>query len=216
MDLRVTVAVFVTLFAVAIAMQHGGLETGDVLDSFSNLRAPSLGSLFDTEAPAAANTSVEAEITSEERVVLDVASRSNLTLRPGTATTVHISDGNRPVAAGERLAISGFTGTVTFRRGNLTVDGTTTGIGYRFDAPKTVSLTTARNGTSEFTGLRDVTVTFANATGTVTAGGTAVELTDDTARLDYFDGNLTVQGFTYRFDGMVYRGRFGTLAAGAD
>lgn len=211
MDTRVLAAVFITLFAVAIGMQHGPLNVDDVMDSLDRFRGDGLTDLLDRRSTTAANTSVTASLDSSGPVTVSVRS-SDLVIALGAGTTAAVGDSTITVDRAANVTVGGFTGTVTASPANVSVAGDATrvvvgGVAFNYSRPKAVDITGPRR-TFTLTGIQGQTLTLANATGRVDYPASGEFTGYERARtlvFPAFTGNLTVAGDrSYRLAGKVH------------
>lgn len=219
MDTRVLTAVFVTLFAVAIGMQHGALSTQEFFDTLDDFRgAGDLGEVIDRTQDRTANTSVSGTLTSSDAVSVSANAPMTVSVTLANGTTARVGDSTLRSSGGSTVRFAGFTGTVTLEDDNLTVEGTarnvtTPALAFTYDAATTVSITGPRSDVA-MDGLTGQTLTFANATGDIRAGDTSISVDDELARFEHFDGNMSVSGEAYTLRGEVFAATLGDARIG--
>lgn len=220
MDTRVLTAVFVTLFAVAIGMQHGAFSTDQFFDSLDGLQdAGDLGDVLDRQRPdRPANTSVDARVASASTVEITANDPVTVTLALRERTDARVGDSRLRTTGNDTVRLDGFTGTVTLSGDNLSVEGTarnvtTSSLTFTYGSPVGVMVDGPRASVA-MDAVTGQTLTFANATGTVTAGDTTIRVDDELARFEHFDGNISVTDETYTLRGAVFRAALGDARIG--
>ncbi|MDY6769743.1 MAG: hypothetical protein SVU88_02100 [Candidatus Nanohaloarchaea archaeon] len=219
MDLRVLAAVFLTLLAVAVGMAQGTLDVQGIQDAAEGLKTGGdLSGLLQQAGTSAANTTITGTIVSPRTADLRIGARSRLELAVSGETAVDIGDSTLQTADDSELVVRGFTGRVHISPDNMTVTGTVTGVStptfdFSYGSPKKFSVhsPTPRIAVSR---LERQTFRFANATGTVNAGGTSVAVDQERAWFRGFSGNLSVDGTTYELAGTVRSAALGDAEIG--
>lgn len=227
MELRVLVAVFVTLFGIAVGMAGGDVEGDRLLDRLSemddttDLTDLNPGMFFDGEfdffgddTPPEATHPVTAELVTEEQLEVAVDYPATVTVRPGMDADIQVADAAVSQQSSDPVRLHGFTGTLLFGE-QLTVSGTTgavatTPLTMNYTSQKEVTLsTTNASGRMAVTGQD---ISFGAVSGKIGVESTEINLAQDKARFVGFDGdiqfNQTTDRYRFAFDGAVAKAVF--------
>ncbi|MFB6294660.1 MAG: hypothetical protein ABEI97_02780 [Candidatus Nanohaloarchaea archaeon] len=209
MDLRVLAAVFLTLFAVAIGMAQGNIDVADVRDGLQGLRTgvDLTDALTQQTGNTSSGTSISGTITAPGSVDLSIGAPTRLTFTVGGDAAVSVGGSTVEPAANTSITVNGFEGDIHISPDNVSITGAVTrfatdriAFDYEEGAEFTAALTTPHLSVD---GLQRQTLQFSNATGTVTADATEIQVSGDQAVLEGFTGNLSVDGTAYTLDGTV-------------
>lgn len=219
MDLRVLAAVFLTLFAVAIGMSQGALDIQEVRGSLDDLRTSGdISDLLKRAGSTASNTTISGSITAAGDTELEIRSGSRLELDIRPSTTATVGDSALQTSGNTSLVVRGFRGTIHVSPDNMTVKGTTEGIttpsfDFSYSSPKKLKVGSP-SPMINIMDLKKQTFDFKNATGTVTAEGTSVEVDGEQALFRGFTGNMTVEGNSYSLEGRLQSAALGDAEIG--
>jgi hypothetical protein len=228
MDLRVLTGVFVTLFGIAVGMAGGDIQEQDLMtaiqetdlsDGLSGLSA--LSELSATRQTKPANTSIVANLTSHETMTLTFRSPTTAAIQVSPGTRITVGDGTVQVQPVENtgpasIRLTGFTGTIT-TADNLSISGSarsirTDHLSFNYSRQKTVEGADGLQAIS-LSRVQNQHVPFDAARGTITTGGTEIELSGEQADFRFFRGTLRMErsngAFHYRMDGHVHHGELG-------
>ncbi|MFB6265900.1 MAG: hypothetical protein ABEI07_02335 [Candidatus Nanohaloarchaea archaeon] len=214
MDLKVLAAVFITLFAVAVAMSQGSLKLDDLGGTLQGLEgAGDLPELLRQAEEASINNTVSGTLISGDPATFRIQTPARLRLYGGNISEVTVGTSEVRVQEDASLTVEGFRGTVELSPGNLSVDGTITGLstpsfGFVYSSPKQFSVESSEPAIDILL-LDRVPFQLSNATGSVSASGTTVQVDGGTAWFKGFTGNLSVSIPRYTLEG-----RFATAMVG--
>lgn len=214
MDFRVLIAVFVTLFAIAVGMANGDIDQQNVATLTDQLQGlGDLSQLLDMgfQSTKPANISLTAALTATGENTIELQRQAALSLELDDGTAVTVGDATL-TATGGPVRFTGFSGTATFDDDTVRIDGETTGVetagaSFNYTASKEVTVAAAFTEAA-FTGIDSDTIRLVQVDGTVQSGGSTVQESQQ-AVFEYFDGDITVAGGTFEVDGKVYRAVLG-------
>lgn len=221
MDLRVLVAVFITLFGIAVGMGQGQIDTStfqEVLDSVRS--AGDLGTLLEQRTTKEANITVQGSFTSPSPIDLRLTTPTTLHVTAEGGTELMFGGSTVTTRTTANLTMAAFTGTVTVDE-NVSITGTAARLDtpqFTFNASTTepVSLQADTVDRVAMDDLEQQDLTFRNATGHITAaGGNNIQLAEDDILLTAFTGHLTLTPGTgtYALDGKIYKADIPTYPA---
>ncbi|MDY6766057.1 MAG: hypothetical protein SVW77_01710 [Candidatus Nanohaloarchaea archaeon] len=217
MDLRVLAAVFLTLFAVAIAMAQGNVDVTDVRESLQDLRTGvDLSSALTQGGNGSTGANLTGSISSPETVMLDIADPARLRFTAGNTTRAAVGGSTLQPSDGTTITAGGFTGEITIAPDNVSIQGTVTRIAtpqLAFDYDQSAEFSTRlTRPLLTLAGLDGQSIQLGNATGTVTADATEIQVDREQAVFQEFTGNLSVDGTRYTLTGTVERAALGDAA----
>ncbi|MDY6773762.1 MAG: hypothetical protein SVS85_01055 [Candidatus Nanohaloarchaea archaeon] len=213
MDLRILAAVFITLSAVAVGMAHGNLRISDLGETFQGLEgAGGLTQMLEKAGRASPNSSVSGSLKTSERTDIDVQTPAVLLFRSGISG-VEIGGSTVKTEENASLKVKGFRGSVKVSPRNMSVQGSITGVStpsfeFVYSSPKEFSAGSSDPDLS-IRSLEGASFRLENATGTVTASGTTVQVDSERAWIQQFYGNLSIEAPDYRIEGRMGSAKLG-------
>lgn len=222
MDLRVLIGVFVTLFGIAVGMAGGDITSQELFNSlqkvqdtgdFNILRELASTQLSFRTDDKPANSSINAALTTDEDVTLDVKMPATLTVTLIKDTEVTMGDSTlKPARTGTAdITFNRFTGKVAVDE-NLSTSGevgtvNTDALTMNYSQRKQMEIGEDDILSVRLTKLDGQEIAFKDANGTISTGSTEISLTGEEAVFKYFEGEATIQqnrkSFRYGLDGKV-------------
>lgn len=221
MDLRVLVAVFVTLFGIAVGMGQGQIDTATIQNVLDDVRgAGDLGTLLQQRTEKDANITLQGTFTSTSPLDLSLTTPTTLHLTVGARTEIAFAGSQVTPTSTANLTIDGFTGTVTVD-GNVSIEGSASRLDtpqftFNTSTPKPVTLTADTVERVTVDGIEQQDLRFRNTTGRITAaGGNNIQLEEDDVSLTAYTGVLTIKPATgtYTLDGRIFKADIPTYPA---
>lgn len=227
MDFRILIAVFITLFGIAIAMEGGELESDQLWDSIGSADVPDdissfldfeFGGLFASSEPEAmpANTSFSAKLTTPG-TELSIQRPATVTIQLDAETPLTVGD-TRITPGSEDESVSmelrGFTGMFSTSE-TVELDGSidtidTDALSMNYSDPKQLSAEDVPADTIHVDELERQDVSFDNATGTIATGSSDISVENESASFESFKGSIDItavdDSYQYRMDGKLYQG----------
>lgn len=224
MELRVLVAVFVTLFGIAVGMAGGDVEGDRLLNQLSDMdKMTELDpgtlmnngfKLFNKDTPPEATHPLTADLVASETTTIGVTFPATVTVTPGKNADIRLADATVSQLNEQSVQLHDFTGTLTFGD-TVTIDGKTGAVAtapmtMNYSDRKEVMLTTV-NASGRMTVVGQ-DIAFDAVSGKVDVQGTEINLAQDKAQFTGLEGaiqfNATVDEHRYRFDGAVASATF--------
>lgn len=221
MDLRVLVAVFITLFGIAVGMGQGQIDASTFQDVLDDIRgAGDLTTLLEQRTKKEPNITLQGQFTSTSSIDLGLTTPTTLRIAADAGTELSFAGSAVTTRTASNLTIAGFTGTVTVDE-NVSIDGTATRLDtaqftFNFSSAKPFALAADSVERVTLDGIERQSLQFRNATGRITAaGGNNIQLEEDDVLLTAFSGTLGIEPASqqYRIDGKVYQAEIPTYPA---